>query len=55
MNKFDFLILLYIFDYINLRFNFFISQSLKRNSYLSNLLYSFVLLVIKLFCLFLKT
>ena len=54
MNKFDFLILLLPFlTTLIYVLTFFISQFLKRNSYLSNLLYSFVLiLVIKIILVF---
>ena len=54
MNKFDFLILLLPFlTTLTYVLTFFISQFLKGNSYLSNLLYSFVLiLVIKIILVF---
>ena len=54
MNKFDFLILLLPFlTTLIYVLTFFISQFLKKNSYLSNLLYSFVLiLVIKIILVF---
>ena len=54
MNKFDFLILLLPFlTTLIYVLTFLISQLLKRNSYLSNLLYSFVLiLVIKIILVF---
>ena len=54
MNKFDFLNLLLPFlTTLIYVLTFFISQLLKRNSYLSNLLYSFVsILVIKIILVF---